>query len=182
MRARHLTTGITLIVLCGFLVAAGVIGFKWLFAKAPSPTQLVATPPVPSCTAQPFHRGSRIRSTQVEVSVFNAGTRSGLADSTMAALTHRGFHSGEVGNAPSDVSVRRAEVWTDVRGDPAARLVARQLGHHVPIRITKKSLGGGVDVIVGNRFHGLVHAPRSVKVRHTVRVCAPSGGGTSAAG
>jgi hypothetical protein len=180
MRARHLTTGITLIVLCGVLVAAGVIGFKWLFAKAPSPTQLVATPPVPSCTAQPFHRGSRIKSTQVEVSVFNAGTQSGLADETMSALTDRGFHSGEVGNAPSDVSVRRVEVWTDVRHDPAARLVARQLGHHVQIRVIKKSLGGGVDVIVGNRFHGLVHAPRSVKVRHSVQVCAPSGGASTA--
>jgi len=180
MHVRHLTTGITLVVLCGLLVAGGVIGVKWLFAKAPSPTQLVATPPAPSCTAQPVHRGTRIRSTQVEVSVFNAGTQSGLADQTMSALADRGFHSGDVGNAPGGVHVRRAEVWTDVRRDPAARLVARQLGHHVPIRVTKKSLGTGVDVIVGNRFHGLVQAPRSAKVRHTVRVCAPSGGASAA--
>jgi len=180
MRARHVTTAITLVVLCGLLVAAGVVGVKWLFAKAPSPSQLVATPPSPSCSVKPLHRGTRVTSAQVEVSVFNAGSRSGLADQTMSALAHRGFPSGDVGNAPSGVRVHRVEVWTSVRHDPAARLVARQFGHHVPIKVTSKNLGRGVDVIVGNRFHGLVHAPRSAKVHHPAQVCAPSGGASTA--
>lgn len=181
MRGRHLTTGITLVVLCALLVAAVVVGFRFLFAKAPSPAQLMATPPAsPTCTSTPLKAGSRLRSSQVRVSVYNAGDRSGLAGQTMSALTHRGFEHGAVGNAPAGVNVRRVEVWTTQAHDPAARLVARQLGRHLRPKVTKTALGPGVDVIVGNRFHRLVHAPRAVTVRHSEEGCpsaAPSAGG-----
>ena len=173
MRVRHITTGVTLIVLCGLLVGGAVAGVNFLFAKAPDPTQLVETPaPSPSCRA--VARGARLPSTKVEVSVFNAGSRSGLADKTLTELSRRGFQTADVGNAPAQVHVRRVEVWTTRPKDPAARLVARQLGRHVHVTVTKRSLGAGIDVVVGNRFHGLVHAPRSIKLEHPEQVCVTS--------
>jgi len=176
VRGRHVTTGITLVALCGLLVAGVVVGAKFLFAKAPSPTQLIGSPSAsPTCTAQLLRAGSRLRSAKVRVSVYNAGSRSGLAQQTMTALKHRGFKSGDVGNAPSGVHVRRVEVWTTQPHDAAARLVARQFGRHVRATVTKTDLGSGVDVVLGNHYNGLVPAPRWVKVRHSEQVCARSG-------
>jgi hypothetical protein len=173
VRGRQVTTGITLVVLCGLVVAGAVLGVNFLFAKAPNPAQLVETPtPTSTCVAAP--RGTRLSSTKVEVSVFNAGSRAGLADHTLTALSRRGFQTGEVGNAPAHVHVRRVQVWTTRSGDPAARLVARQFGRHVQVTVTQHTLGAGINVVVGNRFHGLVHAPRSIKLRHPERVCITS--------
>ncbi len=181
MRGRHLVTGITLIALCALLVAGVVIGVNFLFAKAPNPTQLMTSPsPSPTCVVQKLPKGARLRSRMVTVSVYNAGTRSGLAQSTMSALKHRGFKTGNVSNAPSDARVRGVEVWTTQPHDPAARLVARQLGRHLRPKVTKTALGPGVSVVVGNHFRGLVQAPRSVRVRHNEQVC--TGAGASSTG
>ena len=173
MRARHVTTGITLVALCGLLVAGVVVGVNFLFAKAPNPTQLIGSPSAkPSCTVQALPAGARLRARKVQVSVYNAGTQAGLAQQTMTGLKRRGFRSGDVGNAPADVHVRRIEVWTTRPHDAAARLVARQFGRHLRPTVTKTDLGAGIDVVVGGRFRGLVPAPRWVKVHHSEQVCA----------
>jgi hypothetical protein len=109
----------------------------------------------------------------VEVSVFNGGTRSGLAGETLDALARRGFASGEVGNAPSDLRVLRVQVWSTEKNDPAARLVARQFGPGVKVKLTDEDLGGGVDVIVGDEFERLSPAPRKIKVQKAQEYCIP---------
>lgn len=168
MTGRHLTTTVTMLVLLGLLVAGAVWGWQSLFAEVPDEPAAK-----PACETELVERGDRLRSRQVLVSVFNAGTRSGLADSTLERLTRRGFLPGEAANAPADIRVRRVQVWTTLENDPRARLVARQFGK-ARVRVATEDLGPGIDVVVGNKLRKLRKAPRGVRVRETQEFCIPA--------
>ncbi len=173
MTRRHVTTAVTLVVLLVILTIAGVVGFNALFAPLPGAgEQTPAAAPSPSCTEQPAK--SRLRTKDVTVNVFNAGTRAGLAGSTYDALRNRGFKGGQIGNAPS-AKVRRAQVWIVEGEEDAGRLVARQLAKKAKPHLVSadEDLGDGVDLVVGNGFRKLVRAPRSVKVTQPTDSCAP---------
>lgn len=171
-RHRHITTAVTLVVLCGILALGLYAGYRSLFAPIPhTPT----AQPSPACHTHSVRKGQRITSRQVTVSVFNAGTRAGLAGRTLAALAKRGFSGGEVGNA--NAKLRFVQVWTRHKQHAAATLVARQFGTHTLIRVTKKNLGPGVDVVVGNDFKGLQKAPRSLVVHRRQQVCSSTSAG-----
>jgi len=118
-------------------------------------------------------KGQRIRSTQVQVSVFNGGTRSGLADETMRLLARRGFTQGDIGNAPTDAKVGRVRVLTTAKNDMAAALVARQFGRTTRVIVTDTDLGPGIDVIVGNKFGKLAKAKRVLVAQSSSSVCVP---------
>jgi hypothetical protein len=168
MTRRHVTTAVTLAVLMVMLVVAAVVGFNALFAPLPGSDEPSATASSPSCTAAPA--GKRLRTKDVKVNVFNAGTRAGLAGSTYDALRARGFKGGEIGNAPS-ANVRRAQVWIVKGEEDAGRLVARQIAKKAKPHLVSadEDLGSGVDLVVGNGFRKLVRgAPRSVKVTQPV--------------
>jgi hypothetical protein len=171
MRRQHVISTITMLALCGLLVAAAMVGWNALFAELPSdqPTDAAA----PTCTPEEVKAGERIRSRQVTVSVYNSGTQDGLAQQTLRALKRRGFVAGDVGNAPSDINVRRVQVWSTEKKDVRARLVARQFGKRTTIRHADEELGPGIDVIVGNGFNGLVKAKRSLRVKSEQEVCVP---------
>jgi hypothetical protein len=172
MRRRQILSTITMTALIGILVLGAVWGWRSLFAPLEDGTS-AAEEPAPTCTTERIGRGARLRSTQVRVSVFNASSRSGLAGRTLDGLLNRGFLAGEAGNAPSDLEVRRVEVWSTEENDPRARLVARQFGKKVRIRFSDDDLGPGVDVIVGDRFDELAKAPRSIRVRQPQEICVP---------
>ena len=172
MSGRHVTTGVTLLVLLGILVAGGLYGLDALFKPLPGDSSGKAA----GCSTTSIKKGQRIRAHQVQVSVFNAGTRSGLADETLGALRARGFRKGEAGNAPSGAKVKRVQVWTTQRNDAAARLVAHQFGRATKVRFVDTDLGPGVDVVVGNRFGKLVKAKRVLVVKKkTAAACLPTG-------
>jgi len=171
MTRRHLTTAITMLVLVGILVVGTVMGVNALFAPLPGDDPTAS--PSPTCSTQSLRKGQRIRTRQVQVSVFNGGTRAGLAESTQRALVKRGFRRGSVGNAPETVKVKKVEVWTTQRNDFAARLVARQFGRKTTVRVTTRDLGPGIDVVVGNDFEELVKAKRVIVVRRASSVCVP---------
>lgn len=171
MTRRHVTTTVTMLVLVGLLVLGALWGWKALFAELPDGA--TAEEPAPTCATEVVEAGQKLRSRQVRVSVFNGGTRSGLAGETLDALMARGFLGGDLGNAPSDLAVRRVQVWSTVQNDPQARLVARQFGTSVKVRFSDEDLGAGVDVIVGNRFDRLVKAPRALTVKQPQRFCLP---------
>ena len=172
MARRHLTTGITLLVLVGILVVGVVLGSKSLFAPLPDSGQAAETPS-PTCATQTVKKGQRIRSTQVQVSVFNGGTRSGLADETLKSLVKRGFTAGDTGNAPSGTEVKRVRVFTTTKNDLSATLVARQFGRSTKVVVSDTDLGPGVDVVVGNKFDGLAKARHVITVRKSSSVCVP---------
>jgi hypothetical protein len=176
MRGRHLTTAVTMLVLLAILAAGALWGARALFAPLPSadPTAEAS----PDCVTRSVRKGQRITATQVQVSVYNAGTRAGLADETMASLTLRGFKPGDVGNAPETSRVKVAQVWTTERTDTAAKLVARQFGPRIKVRRVAVDLGPGVDVVVGNGLGKLAKAKRSIVASKASSVCLPvrSGG------
>ena len=172
MTHRHLTTAVTLLVLVSILVLGVVLGVRTLFAPLPGSDKATATPS-PSCSPKTVKKGQRIRSTQVQVSVFNGGTRSGLADETMRLMAQRGFTQGDVGNAPTDAKVSRVRVLTTEKNDMAAALVARQFGRTTRVIVTDTDLGPGIDVIVGNKFGKLAKAKRVLVAQSSSSVCVP---------
>ena len=87
MTGRHVTTAITMVVLCMILVIAGVVGFNSLFAPLPNSDEEQPTAaPSESCAVEPVEKGRRLRSRQVVVNVYNAGNRGGLAGTTAVPL------------------------------------------------------------------------------------------------
>jgi hypothetical protein len=165
MTRRHVTTAITLVVLCVLLVVAAVTGFNALFAPLPSGDDEPSVSPSPTCEPGP-KKGERLTADDVRVSVFNAGGRAGLAGSTYDEFRDRGFVGGRIGNAPNGTKVRRAQVWIVEGEEDAGRLVARQVARKAKPHVVKakNDLSDGIDVVVGDGFRGLVKAPRSVKV------------------
>ncbi len=159
-----------MLVLCGILVAGAVWGWNSLFAEVPT-EQAGANPTTRSCDTERLRVGQLLKSSQVKVSVFNAGTESGLADTTSTALSRRGFRIGKVGNAPSDSRVARVQVRSTKRSDLAARLVARQFGRQVPVRVSGQNLGPGVDVVVGNALRALAPTTRTIRAATAQKVC-----------
>lgn len=149
---RHLITGLTLLALVGLVTAAAFYGWQLLFA--PAEERDPAGPGTPTCTPVGRDGKARVRARDVTVSVFNAGSVPGLAADTRDRLERRGFRPGEVGNAPDDINIRFVQVWSSVRNDPAARLVALQFGPDTVVRYSDDDLGEGIDVIVGDRFRG----------------------------
>ncbi len=181
MTHRHLTTAVTLLVLVCILVLGVLLGVKTLFAPLPGSDKATATPS-PSCSPKTVKKGQRIRSTQVQVSVFNGGTRSGLADETMRLLARRGFTQGDIGNAPTDAKVSRVRVLTTEKNDMAAALVARQFGRTTRVIVTDTDLGPGIDVIVGNKFGKLAKAKRVLVAQSSSSVCVPLPSATTTTG
>ncbi|MGA8209262.1 MAG: LytR C-terminal domain-containing protein [Nocardioidaceae bacterium] len=175
MLGRHVTTAVTLVVLLAILVTGAVVGVQTLFAPLPESSDQAG--PDSTCDTTTVAKGQRITTRQVQVSVFNAGNRGGLADRTMAGLVARGFRQGTVGNAPEDSKVSRVAVLTTLPDDAAARLVARQFGPRTKVRRVKADLGPGVDVIIGDRLGDLVRptrATRALVARGTVSACSPA--------
>ena len=171
MRGRHLTTAVTLLVLVAILLLGGYYGAKALFK--PLPGEDSSDNAASNCQNTSVRKGQKILARQIQVSVYNAGTRSGLADETLAKLHKRGFRRGDVGNAPSEAKVKRAQVWTTHRHDAAARLVAKQLGEGAPVKYVDKNLGPGVDVVVGNYFHHLAKVKNFSIVKRSGSACLP---------
>ena len=107
------------------------------------------------------------------MSVFNAGTTSGLADETLGLLRKRGFQPGEASNAPP-TPTRRVQVWSTIEDDAEARLVALQFGKTVKVTYSDVDLGPGVDVLVGDDFTGLSKAKTTLRVKATQQRCVRS--------
>ncbi len=169
MTGRRLTTTVTMLVLLVVLGAMAVFGFKQATAPLPGLPSADETCSQAEKEVQRF-----VKRNQVQVSVFNAGTRQGLAGTTLEKLEEAGFVAGNSGNAPRSAQVRRAVVWTTEKADRSARLVALALGKRTRVVVTDKDLGPGIDVLVANRFRGLdPKAPRRVRLAQSREECIP---------
>ncbi len=173
MERRQFTTALTLLILVGLLVMGAVWGWRQMFANLPG-GGLASGNPTPTCTTEQVKGGEEVHSRQVTVSVYNGGTRPGLAGKTLDALVKRKFIAGDTDNAPSDIKVQMVEVRTTIENDVEARLVARQFGREVRVHVVKEDLGPGVDVIVGNAFKKLAKAPLTMEAEQPQEVCVPA--------
>jgi hypothetical protein len=154
----------------GVLFLLLVVGAAWGWSALTAPFPGKADAPV--CEDRGVQKGEKVFASQVVVSVYNAGERTGLAGRTMGLFTDRGFHRGESGNAPNSAKVPVVQVWTTDRKNPAVQLVVSQLGpHHSVVR--HSSLGAGVTVVVGDHFHGLGHKTPFVRARSASKICSP---------
>lgn len=159
MANRRTLTAVTLTVLVALLVVGAYFG--WRALVTPLDDDPDRTPAAGDGCA--VARGDTVRTRDVTVSVYNAGTRAGLAGQTQDELVARGFIPGDLGNAPDDLSsVRVVRVLAETRRDPAARLVAIQFGKGTRVQAAP-DLGSGVEVVVGDRFKGLEKAPRRIR-------------------
>jgi LytR cell envelope-related transcriptional attenuator len=164
---RRVTTGITLVILAVVLCVMGFFGVKQ--ALKPFPSGKSSSDPTCSATKQVQKFLTRH---DVQISVFNAGNRSGLASETLDKVEAAGFVAGNAGNAPGTAEVRRAVVWTTKPDDYSAKLAALAFGPGTQVVVTKTDLGPGVDVLVGNRFHGLdKKAATRIKLPRPVETC-----------
>ena len=167
-------TAVTLAVLLVLLLVGVLVG--WSALTQPLPTAEDSTSDGP-CQEQDIAAGEQVRRGMVTVSVFNAGTRGGLAEKTLGALVRTGFGAGETGNADREVSVKRAAVWTTDKRDPAAILVRRTLGRDRTKLVEKPADqldGVGVMVLVGNKFDKLADGPRQVTSQIDTTICVPN--------
>lgn len=169
---QSLKTMLTLGVLAVVLVLMAVLGFRQL--TKPLPSLDTAPAPTAPCQDEDVAAGGTISPAMVTVSVYNAGTESGLADATMALLAEKGFGNGETGNTDRTIRVRRAQVWVESKPSPAARLVASYLGPRTPI-VEAPTAGVGVMVVVGDNFsQTLAPGKRKVTAARATTICRPT--------
>ena len=168
MSGRRLTTAITLVVLLVVLGGMAVYGIKHALAPLPGGSSSAE----PTCSDTEKEVKQFLRRSEVQVSVFNAGKREGLAGTTLEKIEEAGFKAGNAGNAPRSADVRRAVVWTTEPNDYSARLVALALGPGTRVEVTETDLGPGIDVLVGNKFRGLnKKAPERIRLPRPIETC-----------
>jgi len=163
---RSVLTGVTLTVLVALLAVGAVYGWQAMVAPAePHHDRHDGAPRANGCEPQ-IKRGDVVTARDIKVSVYNAGTRAGLAGETLSSLADRGFRRGTVGNAPRTYSgVRFVRVLAPTAKDPAAKLVALQFGPRTDVDRVERNLGRGVDVVVGDGFFGLAKAPQKLRAK-----------------
>ncbi|MBB6627686.1 LytR C-terminal domain-containing protein [Nocardioides sp. KIGAM211] len=166
--SQGLRTAITVSVLGLILVIGAAWGYSSL--TEPFPGKVDA----PLCTNVSVAQGDKVYADQVVVSVYNAGTREGLAGRTMQLFTDKGFTEGDSGNAPDKAEVATAEVWAKDPKNPAVQLVAAKLGPGTEIR-RRATEGVGVTVIVGDDFTKLVKGKSFIRSAEDATICSPSG-------
>jgi len=156
----------TIGVLCFILVLGAVWG--WKAVTAPFPKKVAA----PLCEDQKISKGDKVYPSEIIVSVYNAGTRNGLAGTTMQFFTDQGFQEGDVGDAPGKSKVPFVQIWTTDPHNPAVRLVESRFGpaHKV---VKKKGPGSGINVVVGDGFTKLRKGPHFVVARADAVICSP---------
>lgn len=167
---RRTKAATCLAVLVALLVVGTVLGVKLL--TAPFSTDLGTSLTTATCTPREVQRGAKVYTDEVLVSVFNAGSKPGLAGNVLEQLAGRGFAEGDQGNAPAGTRVRRAEIWTDTPDSPAVRLVRAHLGGDVRV-VEGERLAAGIVVVVGNDFGRLAPAQRFATARADAEICGP---------
>lgn len=167
MIGRRVTTTITMLALVLVLGVMAVWGFK-------EATKPVRTSPSgeASCSKAETSVRKVLARQDIQVSVYNASTRKGLATQVLARFEALGFDPGEAGNAPGSVKVVASQVMTNQADDQAAQLVAKTLGKGTQVVRTDDEMGPGVDVIVGQSFRRLnPAAPRTVRLAKPQQSC-----------
>lgn len=127
--------------------ALAVVGVAATTPVAPVPP--ATTAPAPTPTGPPV-----LLPAAVEVNVYNATARPGLAANTAAGLRDRGFTVLDIDNAPpEDLVAEPAQIRASVADSPQVRLLVQ----HVPgaVVVADGRLDGTVDLVIGDAFTAL---------------------------
>ncbi|MBQ0827870.1 LytR C-terminal domain-containing protein [Streptomyces tagetis] len=112
----------------------------------------------PSPSASPSPAVAVPKPGQITVNVYNATTRSGLAQQTADELKKRGFRIGEVTNAPEEFDKKLDGAGVLLGPAAADKAALPVLGTQLPgaeARTDAKREDATVDLIIGNGFKGL---------------------------
>ena len=165
---RRLTRVLTLVVAIAVFVTGSVVGFRLLTQGTDDVVQ------AETCTSSVVTAGSELNSNVVTVNVFNASTRSGLANRALIDLQANGFLGGQIGNSTSAAKPRRVAILTDDKQDPRVKLVASQFRDKVEYAPADIQVEDGVIVIIGDDYRGLVKEPvTTIKTDRDIPVCVP---------
>jgi hypothetical protein len=162
------TSGRTLTTLVVLTVLMLVLGLYWATRPFPSLTTYSDSS---ACVDTQVAAGQKVHPSEVVVSVYNAGRKSGGASEAMKRLMKRGFAPGDTGNAGT-ADVKRAQVWADP-SSPAAKLVAAQFGSSTQILDGKPTLGDGIVVVVGDNLRGWPPRVDAVVAQTDTFICGP---------
>jgi hypothetical protein len=163
-RRRHNIRGpVTLLILLGIVAAAAWYGSKAVLENRPKPEAVV------TCATTQARKDAQVKSSQVTVNVYNAGTRAGQARRIAAELRNRGFKVAIVGNISEKTKVKKAEVRSK-QNTPQAQLVAKQVsGAKVHKDATHDTT---VDLVIGDDLDALTaKAPTTLKITGKVVIC-----------
>lgn len=163
----RIRSGLTILVMTLMLFGGGA----WAWKASTAPLPAAPQPDNSLCHDKNLKAGDKLTPEMVTISVFNSGTRAGLASRALGQFTDQGFGAGKVGNAP-DAGVKVAEIWAADPSDPAVKLVASRLPN---AEINEgPALGPGIVVVVGDKFSGLAKGSPSVEVADDATVCEPT--------
>lgn len=150
-------------------VVGGLTGFKLLTASTES------TPVDTACKPSLVASGTNLDSNAVVVNVFNASSRSGLANRALIDLQSNGFRGGQIGNSTSATKPGRVAILTDDPQDPKVKLLASQFRDKVTYGKPDLTVEDGITVIVGQKYRGLKKSAKtSVRVKEDVKICTPA--------
>jgi hypothetical protein len=145
---RHQRTVITMLVLAGLVFFAGL--FAW--DSITDPDESSDRAPGPTC--QPAAPTDAPPPAEIELNVYNATDRNGLASSIAGEMRTRGFAILDVANDPSGREITgTAEVRAHLDSQAAASLVMAQVPGAVFVADNRTD--GTVDLVVGVAFEAL---------------------------
>ncbi|MEO6605346.1 MAG: LytR C-terminal domain-containing protein [Aeromicrobium sp.] len=143
-------------------------GFQMLIAKPAEP------PPPPTCEDKTIAAGGKLTTNLVTVNVFNASSRSGLANRVNINLQRNGFLGGEIGNDVSAAKPAPVTILTNDQNDPRVKLVAAQFKNKVAYAVPDIAVKEGVVIVIGDNFTNLKsEPPHSIVASTDVTTCVP---------
>jgi len=171
-RRRHSgrRTAVTLLVALLLVVAAGYVSWQMVTATA-SPAANPSGCPAPSLAPST----AAVAPAQVQVNVYNATNRPGLARQVADELIKRGFGVASVANDPLNKKIAApAEVRHGPGGAAQAALVATQVPGAVLVPDGRTD--GSVDLVLGDGYKQLGPPPAAGKAAPaTVTPSLPAG-------
>jgi LytR cell envelope-related transcriptional attenuator len=144
---RHLRAAVTLLVLLGFVSFAALYGWRAITGDA-AEEDAAAQQCLPAAPADGPPPG------EVQVNVYNATTRSGLASSTAGQLRERGFVILDVANDPL---ARQIDATAEVRANPAQQAAANVVLAQLPdaVFVPDQRAEPTIDLVLGDAFQSL---------------------------
>ena len=158
---RMVRTPVTLLILLGVLCYGAWWGYSNVLKPTPPP------PPTP-CVPQRVSQGE-LRSTQVTVSVYNGGSKKGLAGDVGRSLRQRGFKVPKTSNTGQ--KIQKTVILGAGTKNPEVLLVKAFFKDAV-VKADKRP-DHSVDVLVGNDYGGFNKKAKTTLAVKARTVCLP---------
>jgi hypothetical protein len=155
---RHLRTAITLVVLTALVVGAGIYAWSLVTESTGDEDEIGPLIAAPTCAV--VAPTDPPPPEEIGLNVYNATSRSGLAQSVAAEMRERGFAILDVANDPTTRTVIHvAEIRATAEDNPGVDLLLSQFPGAVfyPDERTEPS----IDLVLGEAFDGVPPAPEA---------------------